>query len=146
VASPAKKAAKKGPSLRDQKAKEEELQRLRQEVAAKLKFQNSFDSHPPKPARTAQKQKEKTAPAPQKAQPKQVRVAQFRDLKTAKAKVAELQKKGEKVALKQGKDKKGVYYDIVREVPANPQPADALAQKTQKAGGTKPKKTGGTGN
>ncbi|MBI4644498.1 MAG: hypothetical protein HY743_12420 [Deltaproteobacteria bacterium] len=145
VASPAKKG-KKGASLRDQKAKDEELRRLRREVAAKLKFQNSFDSHPSKPARTAQKQKDKTAAASHKAQSRQVRVAQFRDLKAAKAKVAELQKKGGKVALKQGKDKKGVFYDIVREAPAIAQPADALAQKTQKSSGNKPKKPAGAEN
>lgn len=145
AASPPKKA-KKGPSLRDQKAKEEELRRLRQEVAAKLKFQNSFDTTPSKPARTAQKPKEKTAAASHKTQSRQVRVAQYRDLKAAKAKMAELQKKGEKVALKQGKDKKGVFYDIYREAPANAQPADAVAQKTQKSNGSKSKKQAGTGN
>lgn len=146
VASPAKKATKKGASVRDQKAKDEELRKLRQEVAGKLKFQNSFDSTPPKPARTAQKQKDKTAAASQKTQSRQVRVAQYRDLKAAKAKVAELHKKGEKVALKQGKDKKGVFYDIVREAPANAQPADGLAQKTQKSSGNKPQKPAETGN
>jgi hypothetical protein len=145
AAAPAKKG-KKGPSLRDQKAKDEELRRLRQEMAGKLKFQNSFDTTPPKPARTAQKQKDKTAAASHKTQSRQVRVAQYRDLKAAKAKMAELQKKGEKVALKQGKDKKGVFYDIVREAPANTQPADALAQKTQKSSGNKPKKPAGAGN
>ena len=137
ASSPAKKA-KKGVSLRDQK--DQELLKLRREMAGKLKFQNSFDSHPAKPARTAQKQKEKAAAS------KTVRVAQYRDLKAAKAKVAELQKKGEKVALKQGKDNKGVFYDIVREAPATPQPADALAQKTQKSSGNKPKKPAGAGN
>ena len=146
TASPVKKASKKGTSLRDQKAKDEELRKLRQEMASKLKFQNSFDTTPPKPVRTAQKQKDKTAAASLKAQSRQVRVAQYRDLKAAKAKLAELQKKGEKVALKQGKDKKGVFYDIVREAPANAQPTDALAQKTQKSSGNKPKKPAGAGN
>jgi hypothetical protein len=145
AASPAKKS-KKGTALRDQKAKDEELRRLRQEMAAKLKFQNSFDSSPSKPAHTAQKQKDKTAAASPKAQSRQVRVAQYRDLKAAKVKMAELQKKGEKVALKKGKDKKGVFYDIVRDAPASAQPTDALAQKTQKSSGTKPKKQAGTGN
>jgi hypothetical protein len=147
AAPPAKKAAKKGATLREQKAKEEELQKLRREVASKLKFQNSFDSTSTKPARTGQKPKDKTAAASHQGQAHQVRVAQYRDLTAAKAKMAELQKKGDKVALKKGKDNKGVFYDIVREAPspapANPQPADAVAQKTQKSSGNKPKKPAG---
>ncbi len=142
---PAKKV-RKGAALRDQKAKDEELRQLRQEVASKLKFQNSFDSTPTKPARTASKQKEKHQAAAPKAPPKQVRVGQFRDLKAAKAKMAELQKKGEKVTMKQGKDKKGAFYEILREAPANAQPAETLAQKTQKPSGNKPKKPAGAGN
>ncbi len=134
-----KEKEKKGISQRDRDSKEKELQRLRQEVAAKLKFQNSFDTKPPKTARPAPKKKEKAAAAAPKAQAGPVKVAQFRDLKAAKAKMAELQKKGEKVALKQGKDKQGVVYNIIREAPANPQPADALAQKPQKSGASKSK-------
>ncbi len=144
TASPAKKG-KKGASPRDQKSKEEDLRRLRQEMASKLRFQNSFDSTPAKPARTAQKQKDKAAAAP-KAQPKQVRVALLRDAKAAKAKLAELQKKGEKVSLKQGKDQKGAYYEIVRETPAGARQTEPLAQKTQKSGGTKPKQQTNAGN
>ena len=138
-----KEKEKKGISQKDRESKEKELQRLRQEVASKLKFQNSFDTKPPKTARTASKKKEKTAAPAPKTQAKSVRVAQFRDAKAAKAKMAELQKKGEKVSLKQGKDKKGVFYDVVREAPANPQPADALAQKPSQTGGSKPKKPAG---
>jgi len=144
-----KEKEKKGISQRDRDSKEKELQRLRQEVAAKLKFQNSFDTKPPKTARTAPKKKEKAAAAAAapKAQAGPVKVAQFRDLKAAKAKMAELQKKGEKVALKQGKDKKGVVYNIVREAPANPQTADnALAQKSQKSGASKSKNPADTRN
>ena len=137
-APPAKKA-RKGAALRDQKAKEEELRRLRREVASKLKFQNSFDSTPTKPARTTPKQKEKHLASAPKTPPKQVRVGQFRDLKAAKARMAELQKKGEKVTLKQGKDNKGAFYEILREVPTSTREANGLAQKSQKSGGNKPK-------
>lgn len=140
-ASSAKKT-KKGASLREQKAKEEELQKLRQEVASKLKFQNSFDSPPTKPARASAKSRDKhlaAAGAP-KASPKLVRVGQYRDANTAKAKMAELQKKGEKVTLKQGKDKKGVFYEVLRENPAVSHEADRVAQKNPPAGGSKPKK------
>lgn len=120
------------------------MRRLRREMASKLKFQNSFDSTPPKPARAAQKQKDKAA-AP-KTQPKQVRVALLRDAKAAKAKLAELQKKGEKVSLKQGKDQQGVYYEIVREAPAGARQTDRLTQKTQKSDGNKPKQPTNPGN
>jgi len=140
-ASPAKKA-KKGAGLREQKAKDEELQRLRQEVASKLKFQNSFDSTPTKAARPGQKQKDKHLAAAVKTPPKKVRVAQFRDLKAAKARMAELQKKGEKVTLTQGKDKKGAFYEIFREAPASVHETERVAQKTQKSAGSKPKQQG----
>lgn len=133
----AKKKAKSGPvSSRDAKAKEEEMHRLRQEVAKKLKFQNSFDTAP----KTAkQKPKEKEAKAKTAAAPTQVKVAQFRDAKAAKAKVAELQKKGIKASLKQGKDGKGAYYTVYRQSAANPQGDDKVAQKTEKPGERKPK-------
>jgi hypothetical protein len=133
------KKTSKGTSHRDHKAREEELRRLRREVAPKLKFQNSFDSKPPKTARTTLKKKG-AAPG-QKAQSRQVRVAQYRDLKAAKAKMAELQKKGEKVALKKGKDKNGAYYEIFRETQVKKTPENiGLAQKAQKSGGNKSKK------
>lgn len=136
---PGKKAAKR-PSPFDQKGKDEELRRLRREVASILKFQNSRDATPTKPARAASKQKEKHPAAPPKTTAKHVRVGQFRDLKTAKAKMAELQKKGEKVTLKQGKDKKGAFYEILREAPVNGREADRVAQKNQKSAGNKPKR------
>ena len=137
----AAKKSRKGAAFRDQKAKEEELNRLRQEVASKLKFQNSFDSTPTKPSRAAkQKDKRLAAAAAPKASPKLVRVGQYRDAKTAKAKLAELQKKGGKVTLKQGKDHKGVFYEILRENPANGGDTDRVAQKTPQSSATKPKK------
>jgi hypothetical protein len=129
VAAPPQKS-KGGPSQRDQKAKEEELRRLRREVAAKLKFQNSLDTSPPKSARQTPKQKLKEkgmakAPAP-KTQPSQMLIARYRDGKAARARMAEMQKRGEKVTLKQGKDEKGAYYALYRQVPpANPK---SLAQ------------------
>ena len=138
----AKKKSKSGSSAssRDAKAKEEELHRLRQEVAGKLKFQNSFDTAP-KPSKLAgkQKSKEKEAKAKPVAAPTQVRVAQFRDAKAAKAKVAELQKKGIKATLKQGQDQKGAVYTVYRQSAANPQGSEKLAQKPEKSGDNKPK-------
>jgi hypothetical protein len=137
-APPAKKA-RRATAHREQKAKEEELRRLRREVASKLKFQNSFDSTPTKAARSAQKRKERHLASATKPATKQVRVAHFRNLKTARAKMAELQKKGEKVTLKQGKDKKGAFYEILREIPTKTREANSLARKSHKSGGNKPK-------
>jgi hypothetical protein len=126
----------KGSSLhREQKAKEEELRKVRQEVAGKLKFQNSLDTSP-KTARTAQKSKEKAAPPPAT----KVKVGQFRDLKAAKAKVAELEKKGIKVSLKQSKDAKGPLYTVYKQVPQAASDSEHVAQKPQKAEEKKAKK------
>lgn len=110
---------KKSKGAANQKAKEEELRKVRQEVVGKLRFQNSFDT-PPKPQ------------AASKPQPSQVRVAQFRDSKAAKAKMTELQKKGVKVTLKQTKDSKGPLYTIYKQVPADQQEAQKVAEKKAK--------------
>jgi len=111
---PAKKS-KGAPSHKELKSKEEEMRRMRREVVAKLKFQNSFDTSPVKPAKAKEKEKAKEKAAPKQTQ---VQIAQFRDGNAARAKLAELQKKGEKVTLKQGKDQKGTYYVISRQAPA----------------------------
>ena len=64
------------------------MRQVRQEVVQKLKFQNSFDTGP-KPRLPKAKDHDK-------AQPTQVRVAEYRTSKEAQAKLAELQKKGVK--------------------------------------------------
>ncbi len=126
AAASSKKKAKAAQAQREQKAREDQLHRERQEVASKLTFQNSFDSSP-KPGQ----KKEKTAA---KAQPTQVKVGTFRDCKTAQVKMTELQKKGVKVTLKQGKDAKGAFYTLYRQNPAAPtKESDNLAQKKEKA-------------
>lgn len=143
---PKAKKVKKGLSHRDHKTREEELRRLRREVAAKLKFQNSFDSKTSKTAHPAKIKQEKTAQA-RKDSSRQVRVARFRDLKTAKARMGDLQKRGEKVSLKKGKDKQGIYYDIFRETPAKQTRGEVgLAQKTKRADGNKSKRQAGVRN
>jgi hypothetical protein len=133
---PHTRKSKRAASLREQKAKQEEMRRLRREVAKKLKFQNSFDSSPSKPRHGTLKLKAKP---PAAKGPAHSRVARFRDAKAARVKLAELQKKGGKVALKSGKDKKGAYYDIIRQTPAHPQEASGPAQKTPKSSRHKPK-------
>lgn len=134
TATPQKKT-KGGSSLhRDQKAKEEELRKVRQEVAGKLKFQNSFDTGPKVSQKQKPKEKEK-----QKA-PTLVRVGQFRDSTAAKAKVAELQKKGIKATLKQGKDSKGPLYTVYKPGAAGSPGPEKVAQGSpgaEKTGETK---------
>jgi hypothetical protein len=133
-ASPA--AAKKStkPALGLTKQKDEDLRKLREEMARKLKFQNSLDTGHAKAAHKSGKQKykegDKTAA---KAAPQPIKLAQFRDKKAAQAKLMDLQKQGEKVILKEGKDQTGQYYAIYR------QPAGAASSSAA----PKPKKSPG---
>lgn len=121
AATPAKKKGKESPSAKERQAKEEELKRLRQEVAKISKFQNKMESQPPKPP--AQTAKEKAAPTLTK-------VAMFRNSAKAKEKLAELQRKGEKVTIKEGKDQEGPYFTIYRQVPAKTQEAKSAKKPT----------------
>jgi hypothetical protein len=128
----AKKKGKTATVNHDPKSKEEELRRVRRDVVRKLKFQNSFDTAP----KTAHKPKEKApakAAAAKLAPP--VRVGQFKDSKIAKAKVAELQKKGVKASVKQTKDKKGIItYEVYKAGAVSPPAAEKkLAQKPAKS-------------
>ena len=126
----ADKKAKSSGLHKDQKAKDEELRKLKQEVARKLKFQNSFDTTA-KSKSPKSKPKEQTAAG--KPQTTQVKVASFRDEKSAKARVAELQKKGIKAGVKQGKDQKGAVYTVYKQVAAAPAPdGDQMAKKSPK--------------
>jgi hypothetical protein len=132
-AAAAKKKAKTGTTHPDHKAREEELQKVRQEVVQKLKFQNSFDTGP-KPRLPKAKDHDK-------AQATQVRVAEYRTSKEAQAKVAELHQKGVKATLKTTKDSKGTLYIVYK--PTSPvQPGVAkIVQKPEKSSGAtrKPK-------
>ena len=127
----AKKKGKTGTAHHDPKSREDELRQARQEVVPKLKFQNSFDTSP-KPRLLKAKDHDK-------AQPIQVRVAEYQTSKEAQAKVAELQKKGVKATLKTTKDSKGTAYIVYK--PASPAPpgAEKLVQKPEKSSGATPK-------
>jgi hypothetical protein len=133
AASKNKKRAKAAARAQEQKAREEQVHRERQAMARKLTFLNSFDSAP----KSGQK-KDKTKTTAAKPHPTQIKVATYRDSKTARAKMAEWQKKGVKVSLKQGKDAKGAYYILYRQAPAaasaHPQESEKLAQKKAKPG------------
>ena len=129
----AKKKGKTGTTHHDHKSREEELRQVRQEVVQKLKFQNSFDTGP--------KARLPKAKDHDKAQPTQVRVAEYRTSKEAQARVAELNKKGVKATLKTTKDSKGTLYIVYK--PTSPvQPgAEKIVQKPEKSSGAthKPK-------
>jgi hypothetical protein len=129
----AKKKGKTGTTHQDPKSREEEMRQARQEVVQKLKFQNSFDTGP-KPRLPKAKDHDK-------AQPTQVRVADYRTSKEAQAKVAELHQKGVKATLKKTQDSKGTLYIVYK--PTSPvQPgAEKMVQKPEKSSGAtiKPK-------
>ncbi|MGA7578668.1 MAG: hypothetical protein WBW52_10970, partial [Desulfobaccales bacterium] len=103
----ARKRAARAAHVQEQKAREEQL-RQHQDLAKKLTFLNSFDNNP-KPA------------------PTQIKVATYRDGKTARAKVAALEKQGIKASLREGKDDQGAYYTVYRPAP-NPKKSEKLAQ------------------
>jgi hypothetical protein len=128
----AKKKGKAGAAHHDPKSREEELRQVRQEVAPKLKFQNSFDTGP-KPRQPKAKEHEK-------AKATQVRVAQYRTSKEAEGRVAELHKKGVKATLKTTKDSKGTLYTVYKptgpaqpgaEKPAQPEKSSTATPKTK---------------
>jgi hypothetical protein len=123
----AKKKGKAGTTHRDPKSREEEMQQVRREVVPKLKFQNSFDTGP-KPRLPKAKDHDK-------AQPTQVRVAEYRTSKEAQAKLAELQKKGVKGTLKQTKDSKGTVYIVYKSTSLVKPVVEKVVQKPEKKSG-----------
>lgn len=130
---PAAKKTKPGANpARLQKSKDEEMRRLREEVAKKLKFQNSLDTAAYKPA----KARDTKAKAGEKAPAATlVKVGTYRDKKAAQARVAEMQKNGETAALKEGKDQKGSYFTVYRKKSAPlPKTASAAPSKPKSAG------------
>ena len=129
----AKKTGKTGTAHHDHKSREEELRQVRQEVVRKLKFQNSFDTGP-----KARLPKVKDH---DKAQPTQVRVADYRTSKEAQTKVAELNKKGVKATLKTTKDSKGALYIVYKPASSAQPAAPKIVQKPEKssAAARKPK-------
>ena len=131
AAASSKRKAKAAQAQHEQKARDEQL-RQHQDVAKKMTFLNSFDSTP-KPSQ--KKDKDKTKATAAKPQPAQVKVATYRDSKTAQAKIAELQKKGVKASVKQSKDAKGACYTVYRPAPAAPaKEAEQVAQSKEKTG------------
>ncbi|MEJ2069071.1 MAG: hypothetical protein P8X58_01470, partial [Syntrophobacterales bacterium] len=118
VMPPSPSQTKKKSIRQDAKAKENKLEKIRREVASKLKFQNSLDSaatrrsHPAAESKKVPDQK----PTASKSSTSQVVVAKFRSVDRAKARVNQMRKQGEKVVLKEGKDNEGRYFVIYRQI------------------------------
>jgi hypothetical protein len=117
----------------DSHAKEDKLEKIRQEVASKLKFQNSLDlsaTRAPHAAEKSKKDKEPAAAAKPQAAP--MVIAKYRDANQARAKLAHMQKQGDKVVLREGKDSEGEYFAICRQTAPAPAEPQQLAQSQVK--------------
>jgi hypothetical protein len=117
------------------KAKQDKLEKIRREVATKLKFQNSLDPSAGKTAALGDKKKKddgKETKAAAKPSTSQVMVAKFRDAGQARTRLAQMQKQGEKVYLKEGKDTEGNFFVIYRQVGAGPGTPPQVAQSQVK--------------
>jgi hypothetical protein len=123
VAPPNPVQAKKKSPKQEAKAKEDKLEKIRREVASKLKFQNSLDLAATRGVSSGEKSKkgnEKEQTASLKSATSQVIIVKYRNAGQARAKLAQMQKQGEKVVLKEGKDHEGQYFAICRQVTAKP--------------------------
>jgi hypothetical protein len=138
--------AKKKSPKQEGKPKEDQLEKIRREVASKLKFQNSLDLATTRGA-SAKKGDDKEPTATLKSANTQVVLVKYRNVAQARAKFAQMLKQGEKVVLREGKDQEGQYYAICRQVavkPAEPpQRPHAQVKKTKvESKSSKPKPTG----
>jgi hypothetical protein len=123
--------AKKKSPKQEAKAKEDKLEKIRREVASKLKFQNSLDlaaTRGMSPGEKSRKSSDKEHTATLKSATSQVIIVKYRNAGQARAKLAQMQKQGEKVVLKEGKDHEGQYYAICRQVTAKPSESHHGAQ------------------
>ncbi len=122
IPNPVVQPKKKSPK-QDAKAKEDKLEKIRREVASKLKFQNSLDLAATRGTTTGEKSKkanDKDQTATVKSATSQAVIVKYRNAAQARAKLAQMQKQGEKVVLKEGKDNEGQYFAICRQVAAKP--------------------------
>jgi hypothetical protein len=123
--------AKKKTPKQDFKANEDKLEKIRQEVASKLKFQNSLDLSATRTAHSGDKTKkggEKEAATAAKPQAAPMIVAKYRDAGQARARLAQMQKQGDKVTLKEGKDSEGQYFALCRQAAPSPAEPRQVAQ------------------
>ncbi len=111
--------AKKKSPKQEAKSKEDQLEKIRREVASKLKFQNSLDLAATRGS-SAKKGDDKGHTATLKSATTQVVLVKYRNVAQARAKFAQMLKQGEKVVLREGKDHEGQYYAICRQVAVKP--------------------------
>ncbi|MFZ2089489.1 MAG: hypothetical protein WAU47_13025 [Desulfobaccales bacterium] len=126
---------KKKPAKTEVKAKEDKLDKIRQEVAKQLKFQNSLDLTATRKAQAGDKTKksgDKEPAAPVRATTSQIVVAKYRDAAQARTRAAQMQKQGDKVVLKEGKDSEGQYFAICRQVTSTTPEPHQVAQTQAK--------------
>lgn len=119
--------------------KTDNLDKIRREVAGKLKFQNSLDLAPARrkpPAGEAKRGADQEGTTGSKVSTSLIIVAKFRDANRAKIKLSQMRQQGDKVVLKEGKDAEGHYFAIYRQITATPSPSPQVAQSQLKK--TKP--------
>jgi hypothetical protein len=130
---PVEQAKKKSPK-QAAKTKEDDLEKIRRDLAGKLKFQNSLDLATTRGA-SAKKSNDKEHTATLKSATSQVVLVKYRNVSQARARFAQMLKQGEKVVLREGKDHEGQYYAICRQVTVKPaeshQAAHAPVKKTK---------------
>jgi hypothetical protein len=144
AAAPNPVQAKKKSPKQETKGKEDKLEKIRQEVASKLKFQNSLDlstTRAAQPGEKAKKGSDKEQAAAAAASTSAMIVAKYRDAGQARARMAQMQKQGDKVTLKEGKDNEGQYFAICRQVPPSPKEPQKVAQDHVKKPKTENKST-----
>jgi hypothetical protein len=136
AATPSPPQTKKGsPKQEEAKTKENNLEKIRREVASKLKFQNSLDlaaTRGSQPGGEPKKGPEKKQTGASGASTSQVVVAKFRDADRAQARVTQMRKQGEKVVLKEGKDDEGQYFAIYRQITASSSKSRHVSQSRLK--------------
>lgn len=121
------------------KANPDDLEKIRRQVASKLKFQNSLDlaaTRKRPPAGEAKKGNDKKATTVSRTATSLMIVAKFRNLNRAQLKLSQMRQQGEKVVLKQGKDADGRYFAICRQVTVAPSKSPQVARTRLKK--TKP--------
>jgi hypothetical protein len=130
VAPPSPVQSKKKSPKQEAKAREDKLEKIRREVASKLKFQNSLDLAATRGSSGERSRKghDKEQTATLKSATSQVIIVKYRNANQARARLAQMQKQGEKVILKEGKDNEGQYYAICRQVTARPSESHHGAQ------------------
>jgi hypothetical protein len=116
------------------KAHDDKLDKIRQEVANKLKFQNSLDLAATRKAQAGDKLKKSPESQPASAArptTSQIVVAKYRDVAQARSRASQMLKQGDKVFLREGKDNEGPYFAICRQVTSAAAPEPHQVAQTQ---------------